>query len=308
VKQRRSQAERNFEAKVDRSRGEDACHPWTAARSGSGYGATLIGGRQVGSHRVAWEFAHGSIPEGMLVCHRCDNPICCNPRHLFLGTTQINMNDKVTKARQAFGIRNGRAKLTAEQVEFIRLHGGQRNNRTLGRRFGVSDTAVRLIVQGKSWKRRSEAEEAFATAWRILARAEEPPVREHVFHPVRKWRFDFCWPARRLAVEIDGRAKGKPDAVGRHQTVDGVRKDCEKNNAAIMLGWRIMRFPATDKQKANAWVKLVQQVLAASPLVTDACAVCGCTEEDCSQCVERTGEPCYWVSPGLCSACAGSSR
>lgn len=132
----------------------------------------------------------------------------------------------------------------------------------------------------------------------------QDPHREFRFHPTRAWRFDFCWPASRLAVEIDGRARGKPDAAGRHQTVDGVRKDCEKNNAAVALGWRILRFPATDKHQARDWVELVQETLIALPLQPDACAVCGCTEEDCTQCVEKTGEPCSWVEPGLCSACA----
>lgn len=131
------------------------------------------------------------------------------------------------------------------------------------------------------------------------------PEAEFRFHPARGWRFDFCWPSVRLALEIDGRAKGKPDAVGRHHTVAGARRDCEKNNAAVALGWRILRFPATDKANARAWVRLVQEVLVALPLVLDQCAVCGCTEEDCSQCVEKTGEPCSWVQPGLCSACVG---
>jgi very-short-patch-repair endonuclease len=150
---------------------------------------------------------------------------------------------------------------------------------------------------------RSQAERNFELAWRMRPLAGVPLQSEFRFHPTRQWRFDFAWPEYRVAVEIDGRGQGKPGAVGRHQTVDGVRKDCEKINAAALLGWRVMRFPATDKQHALDWVKLVQEVLVSSPLVTDSCAVCGCTEEDCSQCVERTGEPCYWVSPGLCSAC-----
>lgn len=144
-------------------------------------------------------------------------------------------------------------------------------------------------------KPRSQAERNFELAWRMRPLAGVELQSEFRFHPTRQWRFDFAWPAYRLALEIDGR--------GRHQTVDGVRKDFEKNNAAVELRWRILRFPATDKKNASDWVRTVQRALAALPLVTDACAACGCTEEDCSQCVERTGEPCYWVSPGLCSAC-----
>ncbi|HEU4582487.1 MAG TPA: hypothetical protein VFS67_29720 [Polyangiaceae bacterium] len=130
------------------------------------------------------------------------------------------------------------------------------------------------------------------------------PQSEFRFHPTRGWKFDFAFPSHKLAIEIQGRARGNPDAPGRHQTVDGIRRDCEKNNAAVALGWRVLYFPATDKQKARQWVELVQETLIALPLVPDECAVCGCTEEDCSQCVEKTGEPCSWVAPGLCSACA----
>lgn len=124
-------------------------------------------------------------------------------------------------------------------------------------------------------------------------------VSEYRFHPTRGWLFDFAFPAHKLAVEIDGRGQGKRDAIGRHQTVDGVRKDCEKNNAAVALGWRILRFPATDKRDALDWVSVVHQALTPP----GECLVCGCTEDDCSACVERTGEPCTWVQPGLCSAC-----
>lgn len=144
-------------------------------------------------------------------------------------------------------------------------------------------------------KRRSQAERNFELAWRMKPLAGAELVAELRFHPVRQWRFDFCWPSHRLAVEIDGR--------GRHQTVTGVRGDCEKTNAAVLRGWRVMRFPATDRQDALDWVQLVQEVLRTLPALADQCAVCGCTEEDCSQCVARTGEPCYWAQAGLCSAC-----
>jgi hypothetical protein len=79
-----------------------------------------------------------------------------------------------------------------------------------------------------------DAEEAFAGAWW----GAEPPVREHRFHAERRWRFDFAWPSIKLAVEIEGR--------GRHQTVVGFRNDCEKYNEALRMGWRVLRFPATD--------------------------------------------------------------
>lgn len=99
----------------------------------------------------------------------------------------------------------------------------------------------------------SAAEEAFAAAWAAAPLEGGEPVREYRFHPTRKFRFDFAWPAIKLALEIDGR--------GRHQTVVGVRADCEKLNEAIRLGWRVMRVPASDKARAAEWVEMVKEVM-----------------------------------------------
>lgn len=73
---------------------------------------------------------------------------------------------------------------------------------------------------------------------------EHTAAREYRFHPVRRWRFDFAWPAEKLAVEIEGR--------GRHQTFVGFRNDCEKYNAALQLGWRVLRFPASDVKPSKS--------------------------------------------------------
>jgi very-short-patch-repair endonuclease len=143
-----------------------------------------------------------------------------------------------------------------------------------------------------------------------------PPLRgvelesEFWFHPDRKWRFDFAIAPFKIAIEIDGRARGKrcptckADSTGRHQTVDGVRRDLEKDRAAVLRGWHILRYPATDKANALAWAREVRELLGMIDPVLDQCAVCDCTELDCSQCVARTGEPCYWARAGVCSACA----
>jgi very-short-patch-repair endonuclease len=100
---------------------------------------------------------------------------------------------------------------------------------------------------------KSAAEDAFATAWEQVAPSGHDLAREHQFHPTRKWRFDFAFPSKRLAIEIDGR--------GRHQTVAGVRMDCEKQNEAARLGWRVLRFPATDKKYADEWAAFVIDTL-----------------------------------------------
>jgi hypothetical protein len=84
--------------------------------------------------------------------------------------------------------------------------------------------------------------------------------REHVFHPTRKWRFDFAFPIVKLAIEVDGR--GRDNELGGHQTVTGVRNDHEKQNAAIALGWKVMRFPATDKKFVMRWAAEILAVWA----------------------------------------------
>jgi len=101
---------------------------------------------------------------------------------------------------------------------------------------------------------KSIAEDAFWAAWQDAAPSGSDMVREFRFHPTRKWRFDFASPRLRVAVEIEGR--------GRHQTVAGVRSDCEKYNAATAAGWRVFRFPATDRSRADEWVVDVLSAIA----------------------------------------------
>lgn len=106
--------------------------------------------------RVSYEAFKGNIPDGMLVCHKCDTPLCVNPEHLFLGTHQENKDDCVSKGRQArnCGEKGGRAVLTELDVLEIRAiyAKGDIGSEALGREYGVSGRQIRYIVSGQEWK------------------------------------------------------------------------------------------------------------------------------------------------------------
>src|SRR5689334_1517297 len=81
--------------------GPEDCWPWTRAVVGFGYGHFKVAGRSVQTNRLAYELKNGPIPDGLCVLHRCDNPPCCNPAHLFLGTRKENNQDRHRKGRNA---------------------------------------------------------------------------------------------------------------------------------------------------------------------------------------------------------------
>jgi len=167
--------------RVDKSAGPDGCWLWTGYRSATGYGQIIVCPeyKRFSSHRLAWTVTHGDIPAGLYVLHSCDNPPCCNPAHLRLGTKADNSADAVRRGRiasgdrhgsrlhperRARGQRNAAAKLTELQVVEIK---GLLADKTLGhagiaRRYGVVPGVVTAIANGLTWK------------W--VGRAESPTV------------------------------------------------------------------------------------------------------------------------------------
>lgn len=88
-----------FWSKVDTSGGPDACWPWLGGVHHSGYGVTHHEGKQWRANRLAFLFAKGPIPDGLIICHACDRPLCCNPAHLTAGTTSDNAKDREHRGR-----------------------------------------------------------------------------------------------------------------------------------------------------------------------------------------------------------------
>lgn len=134
------------------------CWEYTGTRDREGYGRFYVRGphlnRQKGrrAHRVAWEITNGPIPHGLIVRHRCDNPPCCNPDHLELGTQADNMRDRSERGNAPQGEGHPQAKLSARDVRQIReaVAAGARRQ-AMADSYGVSYDTISRIVTGKNW-------------------------------------------------------------------------------------------------------------------------------------------------------------
>lgn len=135
----------------------DGCWYWTGIVDHKGYGMIRFDGPKgfwKKAHRVSYEAYKGQIPEGLLVCHSCDNRRCINPDHLWLGTNKDNINDRDRKGRGAdhSGENNSQAKITREQVEIIKSLSGKKTQSEIGAMFGIAQCSVSAIVRDKRWQ------------------------------------------------------------------------------------------------------------------------------------------------------------
>lgn len=136
---------------------DSGCHEWPGTTNGVGYGQigqTVATGvyRTLTTHRLAWELAHGPIPDGMFVCHRCDNRRCCNTEHLFLGTPADNSSDMVSKSRGQSGVKHWNARLTPVLIaEARQRHEAGESMALIGASMGVRHSAISRALAGKRW-------------------------------------------------------------------------------------------------------------------------------------------------------------
>jgi len=133
-------------------RGPDDCWLWVGATHANGYGS-IKKDRERGqwlAHRAAWHITNGSIPDGMLVCHRCDTPTCVNPGHLFIGTASQNTADMVAKGRYLVRGRHINARLTVKAVKDIRRD--CRRQEDIAAAYGISQATVSDIKVRRTWK------------------------------------------------------------------------------------------------------------------------------------------------------------
>lgn len=149
-----------FLTRLPQDRNSSECWEWSGPVGPFGHGKWMIYRPpwrwHIGAHRFSYMHFVGNIPDGIFVCHHCDNARCCNPDHLFLGTALDNSEDMVAKGRTPHGSQMPNAKLTEDDVREIRsMYRVREPGRTipdLAERYGVSTALIYNIVSGKKWR------------------------------------------------------------------------------------------------------------------------------------------------------------
>lgn len=143
-------ASERFEEKIERVPWS-GCWVWMGAQKNKLYGSFQINRRSMSAHRMAWILYRGAIPQAMCVCHTCDNGLCVNPDHLWLGTYADNHADMDRKGRRITvrGVDSPRARFTEQQILDIRA--SSKTTKGLARQFGVNPIAIRRIRQNRTW-------------------------------------------------------------------------------------------------------------------------------------------------------------
>ncbi len=150
----------NIETFMSRVEKTNTCWLWTAGKNGDGYGNWSLNGRNINAHRASYILFVGEIPNGLHVCHNCDNPSCVNPDHLWLGTYKDNAQDRARKGRNNSrkGESHGNSKLTEDDVREIRqLYRNGTKQVEISRRFSISSGHVSSIISNKLWKQQERS-------------------------------------------------------------------------------------------------------------------------------------------------------
>ena len=132
---------------------DNGCWEWMGTKLRGGYGGLSVRGKTWQAHRFSYVVFIGEIPDGMLVCHACDNPSCVNPNHLFLGTHKTNAEDRVKKKRSSVGESFPKSKLKEQEILEIRRYASLGvTRRTLAKMFRVGSTCITYVVNKRTWR------------------------------------------------------------------------------------------------------------------------------------------------------------
>jgi hypothetical protein len=129
---------------------ESGCWIWMRSLDKDGYGIHYYKGNKVSAHRKSYQLFNGEIPEKYLVCHKCDNPSCVNPNHLFIGTCKDNAQDALKKKRNYIGSKNSKAIIN--ELNVIEIRNSKLSNKELANKFCVSVYVIKYAKKKTSWR------------------------------------------------------------------------------------------------------------------------------------------------------------